>query len=85
MPQFADNTTPLTLPAAYVRALVLSLAIELAPQYDVAPTPTLMKQALEARRAASPVPGKVPVPGTDGQEDVPPPGIPTVPVNQSGQ
>ena len=52
--QFADMTTPLTVPSGYVRAIELGLAIELAPQYDTAPSQTLVHQANEARAAATP-------------------------------
>lgn len=62
-PQFADNTTPITLPGGYERAFILSFAIELAPQYDMQPSAALMKQAAEARAAANPMPGKIPIPG----------------------
>lgn len=73
VPQFADATTPLTLPAGWYRALNLELAIELAPQYDVAPSASLLKQAAEARAAANPVPNRTPIPGTSGQAVVPEP------------
>lgn len=52
--QFADVTTALTVPNGYVRAIQLNLAIELASQYDVDPSATLMRQAAEARAAACP-------------------------------
>lgn len=51
--QFADTTTPITLPSGYGRALKLALAIELAPQYDTTPSPALLKNYREARPAAS--------------------------------
>lgn len=54
MPQFADNTTPLTLPDGYDRALTLNLAIELAPQYSMQPDAALIKNAADALAAASP-------------------------------
>lgn len=54
VPQFADSTTPITVPAGYPRAITLALALELAPQYDVEPTPALVKSAAEARAAATP-------------------------------
>lgn len=52
--QFQDTTTPLTVPAGYVRAITLGLGIELAPQYDTVPSQTLVHQANEARAAATP-------------------------------
>jgi len=51
--QFADTTTPITLPAGYGRALKLALAVELASQYDTTPSPALIKSLREARPAAS--------------------------------
>ena len=70
VPQFADATTPLTLPNGVGRALVLGLALELAPQYGVSPSADLVAQAEKARAAAFPVPGKVPVPQTAGTQEV---------------
>jgi hypothetical protein len=66
-PQFADNTTPITLPVGWYRLLNFLLAIELAPQYSVAPSDALLKDAAQALAAATPVPNKTPVPGTGGQ------------------
>jgi len=54
-PSFANPTTPITLPLAYIRALELNLAIELSPEYGVQPTQALVKQAAEARKAATPI------------------------------
>lgn len=51
--QFADLTTPITLPAGYERALPLGLAIELAPQYDMEPSAALAANFKEARAAAT--------------------------------
>lgn len=56
MPQFADATTPLTLPAAWVRALKLGLAVELAPQYAVEPAAALVQDYAAARAAATKAP-----------------------------
>ena len=39
--QFADTTSPIAIPAGYLRALKLGLAIELAPQYDMQPSQAL--------------------------------------------
>jgi hypothetical protein len=54
-PSFPDNTTVQTFPLAYIRSLELNLAIELGPQYAIQPTGSLIKQAAEARKAATPV------------------------------
>ena len=54
MPQFADATTPLALPAAWDRAFKLNLAIEIAPQYDTQPSATLVAEAGKALGDASP-------------------------------
>jgi len=54
MLQFADNTTPITLPAAWDRALTLGLAIEMAPQYDMTATAELAAAAGKAYANASP-------------------------------
>jgi hypothetical protein len=53
--QFANATTPLVIPAGYVRAIQLAAAIELAPQYDMQPSPALVKTYTEARAAATPL------------------------------
>jgi hypothetical protein len=45
---FADATTPLTMLPGYARLLQLALAIEIAPQYEVAPTQTLMQNYADA-------------------------------------
>jgi hypothetical protein len=66
-PQFADNTTALLLPLGFDRVMVLALAIELAPQYDMEPSMALLKQYTEARAAASPMPGHLPAPGQSAQ------------------
>lgn len=52
--QFPDATTPLNIPAGYLRAIELNLALELAAQYDVDPSAALIRQAAEARAAACP-------------------------------
>jgi len=75
VPQFPDATTPLTLPAGYERATVLGLAIEMAPAFGVAARPELINDYREARAAASPMPGRIPVPGASAASDAPaPPG-----------
>lgn len=68
MPQFADNTTPITLPLGYIRILKLELAVELAAQYDMTPSPAVVAQLAEARAAANPKLGTAPVPGTAGTQ-----------------
>lgn len=57
--QFADLTTPLVLPAGYARVIVLGLAMELAPQYDMDPSGALQKNYAEARSAANPLLAKI--------------------------
>ena len=57
--QFVDTVTPLNLPSGYLRALPLNLAIEIAAQYDVPPSASLLRQAQEARVAANPLLAKV--------------------------
>jgi hypothetical protein len=47
--QFADATTPVTLPApGYARLIKLALAIEIAPQFDVTPSQTLLQNYADA-------------------------------------
>lgn len=46
--QFADNTTPITLPPGYELPFKTVLAITLAPKYDVSPTPALITAAQDA-------------------------------------
>ncbi len=41
--QFADTTTPLAMLPAYERAIILQLAVELAPSYDTEPSATTQK------------------------------------------
>lgn len=60
MPQFADATTGLTLPAGWDRALKLNLAVEIAPQYDMAPSADLLRAAGEALNAVTPIPARLP-------------------------
>lgn len=78
--QFADTVTNLTLPPAYERAVVLSLAIESASYWNKQAPQDLVRQATEARAAASPVPRRQPIPGTAGQGLIPPPPDPRMPV-----
>ncbi len=54
MLQFADNTTPITLPAGWDRTLTLGLAVEMAPQYDMLPSEELQRAAGKAYTHASP-------------------------------
>lgn len=56
---FPDTTTPLAIPLGYFRAIQLGLAIELAPQYDMQPSPALLKNFAEARSAANPLIAKI--------------------------
>jgi hypothetical protein len=46
--QFADLTTAITLPPGYQRPLEIAVAIELAPQYSVAPSATLTEMYQDA-------------------------------------
>jgi hypothetical protein len=46
--QFADATTPITITPGYFRVIELGLAIEIAPQYDVTPSQTLMQNYADA-------------------------------------
>lgn len=46
--QFANTTTQITVPNGYPLAMKLALAIVLAPYYDMAPTPALLKNAADA-------------------------------------
>lgn len=59
-PQFADTTTPITIPSGWVRALKLGLAIEISSQYAVAPSQALLQQFSEAINVVTPVPARVP-------------------------
>lgn len=70
VPQFADATTPITVPAGYPRAIALSLAIEMASMFQMEPSGALLKQAAEARAAASPMPGRIPIPGMSAASGV---------------
>jgi|HubBroStandDraft_6_1064221.scaffolds.fasta_scaffold1002764_2 hypothetical protein len=63
MPQFADTTTALTLPAGWDRIMKLGLCVELAPQYDMQP-PASVEQALaQALQAVLKVPATLPKAG----------------------
>ncbi len=46
--QFADATTPITVLPGYTRIINLGLAIELAPQYDMAPSPATLAKFADA-------------------------------------
>jgi hypothetical protein len=46
--QFADKTTPITVPAGYPLAMKLALAMLLAPMYDMAPTDAMVKAYSDA-------------------------------------
>lgn len=54
MLQFADLTTPITFPAGWDRAMILGLAVEIAPQYDMQASAELMQAAGKAYANASP-------------------------------
>jgi hypothetical protein len=62
--QFADVTTPITILPGYTRMIVLGLAIELAPQYQMAPPATLTALFADAaqrvRRLNASLLGEVP-------------------------
>lgn len=66
---FPDLTTLTTFPEGYGLAIVLNLAIKLAPQYPgvAQVSPQLMDNAMKAYAAANPMPGRVPIPGTGWQ------------------
>lgn len=46
--QFADATTPLTMPPGFARVLQLAAAIELAPQFETAPSERLLADHADA-------------------------------------
>ncbi|HEY6345666.1 MAG TPA: hypothetical protein VIY49_29555 [Bryobacteraceae bacterium] len=71
--QFANTAASITAPAGYARALALALAVEMAPYWQTAASADLVRQLAEARAAASPVPQKLPIPGTSGQGTIPRP------------
>jgi hypothetical protein len=52
---YASWDAVLEWPAGYQRAFTANLAIELAPQYGVEPSPTLLRMADESKRALYPV------------------------------
>ena len=72
--QFASTAASITAPAGYSRALALALAVEMAPYWQTEASPDLVRQLAEARAAASPVAGKLPIAGSAGQASVPGPG-----------
>lgn len=49
--QFADLTTNYDLPEGVERALVYNLAVELAPEYEREPSPSVMRMAITSKRA----------------------------------
>lgn len=49
MSPFADATTPLTMTPAFARLFKLALAVEIAPQYDTAPSQRLLDDYAEAK------------------------------------
>ncbi len=62
--QFADVTTPIAFLPGYLRFITSGLAIELAPQYDMTPSPTLLANfgdaASRVRKLNSTLLGEVP-------------------------
>lgn len=48
--QFANISASISLPPGYERFLTCALALEMAPQYGVEPSPTLLSNYTEARR-----------------------------------
>lgn len=68
-PNFPDLTTPQTFPTGYELAIVLNAAVKLAPQYPGVGTvtPELASSAATALMAATPTPGRIPVPGAEAQ------------------
>jgi hypothetical protein len=52
---YASWDSVLEWPNGYARAFQANLALELAPQYGVEPSPTLMRMADESKRALYPV------------------------------
>jgi len=47
--QFATFTETLVLPPGYQRMMIKDLAVEIAPAFNVQPSPLLMRQAMDAR------------------------------------
>ena len=70
---FPDLTTPVAFPEGYGLAIVLNLAVKLAPQYPGVgqASEALMDNAMKAYAAANPMPGRVPIPGTGWQGTIP--------------
>jgi hypothetical protein len=66
LPAFPDLTTAQTFPTGYELAIVLGLAMWLLPQYPAATVPpqVLQQNYQAAKAAATPMPGRVPLPGT---------------------
>lgn len=68
-PQFPDTVTATFLPNAYGRALKFGMAIELAGEYGVEVPASVLVAYREARAAANPMPGKIPIPGLSVQSE----------------
>lgn len=58
---FADLTTSYSFPPGYARAMAFDLALEMAPEYQVAVTPLLMRRAEGAKRSVTRLNSRVPV------------------------
>jgi len=86
--QFADAATPLALPPGYTRMLELALAVEIAPQYDVEPTATVManlKAAMSAVRTLNAsILGQEPATANTGAGDAPSAAPASAPYGPSG-
>lgn len=75
---FADLTTAYTFPPGYDRALKFNLAVEVAPQFGIVPTPQVQQIAAESKAALRMLnmaaPGATPVTGQVSAL-APPPGV----------
>lgn len=74
---FPSQTTQVSLPPGYERMLAFLLAIDLAPEYEREPSPTVIRQAAAARRALKRTNTEVPqldmpygVPSRQGFRDI---------------
>jgi hypothetical protein len=60
---FPDLTTAIDLPPGYERALVFSLAEEIAPEYEVTPSAMVVSKAMQGRKNIKRINTQVPVMG----------------------